>query len=420
MAGREHEAVAVEPVRVGRVVLHQPRVEQVRDRRERHGSAGMAGVRLLDRVHRERADGVDAELVEVRRGGGGGHSAPWIDVVLLRGSIARPLLSCEHPGPDHSGIRASAGQRDRDALPQRRESARSGLVHRAVQVQLGRVRQAAADHDVLGLEHVHVAGHGHAEHAREAVEHPQGVGVALPRRGHERPPAHPAALVQSGREPAVRHVPGELRGVALQRLPAAVGLEASAARAVARTRRAVGVQREVAELRAHAVRAAEDLAADHHPAAHAGAEREHQKHARRGVVHELGLGQRRAVGVVVHVHGHLEAAEQLLPERHPGERDVHARLHGAGGVLDLGGHPHAHRHRRPGGVDHPARGGLEAVQQSLRAVQHGGRLLQVLGAPVHHRGHGHLGAADIHSENQRLAAHRGILFPRTRDKQART
>ena len=64
MARREHEAVAVGPVGSRRRVLHDARVEHVRERRERHRRAGMAGVGLLHRVHRERADRVDAELVE--------------------------------------------------------------------------------------------------------------------------------------------------------------------------------------------------------------------------------------------------------------------------------------------------------------------------------------------------------------------
>ena len=66
VAGRQHEAVAVEPVGVGRVVLHHPRVEQVGQRSERHRGARMTRVGLLHRVHRERADRVDAQLVELR------------------------------------------------------------------------------------------------------------------------------------------------------------------------------------------------------------------------------------------------------------------------------------------------------------------------------------------------------------------
>ena len=65
VAGGEHEAVAAGPDRVGRVEAQEALPERVGDRRERHRRPGMAGVRLLDRVDRERADRVDAELVDV-------------------------------------------------------------------------------------------------------------------------------------------------------------------------------------------------------------------------------------------------------------------------------------------------------------------------------------------------------------------
>ena len=66
MPGREDEAVAARPVRVGRVVPHHVAVEEVRERGERHRGAGVAGVRLLHRVHRERANRVDRLRAGVR------------------------------------------------------------------------------------------------------------------------------------------------------------------------------------------------------------------------------------------------------------------------------------------------------------------------------------------------------------------
>ena len=68
VAGREHESVAVGPLRIGGVVLHDLRVEQVRSRRERQRGARMTGLRRLNGVDRERANRVDAELIEL--GGG--------------------------------------------------------------------------------------------------------------------------------------------------------------------------------------------------------------------------------------------------------------------------------------------------------------------------------------------------------------
>jgi hypothetical protein len=68
VAGREHEPVPIRPRRVGRVVPHELRVEEVRDRREGHCRSRMAGVRLLHRVHREHPDRVDRAPLQVIRG----------------------------------------------------------------------------------------------------------------------------------------------------------------------------------------------------------------------------------------------------------------------------------------------------------------------------------------------------------------
>src|SRR5215216_6959364 len=53
-----------------------------------------------------------------------------------------------------------------------------------------------------------------------------------------------------------------------------------------------------------------------------------------------------------HEHRRAEPSTQHLPQRHAGERDVDARLDGAGGVLDLGGHPDADRLGLADAVDH--------------------------------------------------------------------
>ena len=58
VAVREHEAVAVGPLRVGRVVAQVPVPERDRDLGHAHRHARMSGVRRLHRVHGERADGV--------------------------------------------------------------------------------------------------------------------------------------------------------------------------------------------------------------------------------------------------------------------------------------------------------------------------------------------------------------------------
>ena len=60
VAGREHEAVAVRPVRPAGVEFHEALEQHGRDVGHAHRHAGMAGFGLLHRVHRERADGVGA------------------------------------------------------------------------------------------------------------------------------------------------------------------------------------------------------------------------------------------------------------------------------------------------------------------------------------------------------------------------
>ena len=67
VAGGEHEPVTVRPARTRRVGPQESLVDRVRERRERHRRAGMPGVRLLDCVHRERADRVDREPLDVVR-----------------------------------------------------------------------------------------------------------------------------------------------------------------------------------------------------------------------------------------------------------------------------------------------------------------------------------------------------------------
>ena len=80
VAGRQHEAVAVRPRRVGGVVAEVPREQRVRDGRRTHGHAGVAGVGLLDAVDGEKADGVDAAVFK------GLCARHWAHLVLPFGS----------------------------------------------------------------------------------------------------------------------------------------------------------------------------------------------------------------------------------------------------------------------------------------------------------------------------------------------
>src|SRR4029450_11658197 len=76
VAGGEDEPVAVRPDRVLRVEAEELLPEAVRDRGEGHRRAGGSGVGRLDRVHRQGADRVDAEGVEVGSRRGGHRSSP--------------------------------------------------------------------------------------------------------------------------------------------------------------------------------------------------------------------------------------------------------------------------------------------------------------------------------------------------------
>src|SRR6266540_2388400 len=80
---RQDEPVAVGPVGVRRVVPQMALPQHVRERRQRHRGARMARLRLLHRIHRERADGVYAELLE----GGLRHSRP--DLAACQSLVSR-------------------------------------------------------------------------------------------------------------------------------------------------------------------------------------------------------------------------------------------------------------------------------------------------------------------------------------------
>ena len=77
--GRQHEAVAIGPLGRARVEAQELREQDRGDVGHAHGHAGMAGLGRLDRIHRERADGVGQIAVAglVRRAalerGSGGH-----------------------------------------------------------------------------------------------------------------------------------------------------------------------------------------------------------------------------------------------------------------------------------------------------------------------------------------------------------
>jgi hypothetical protein len=64
VTGREHDAIAVRPVRIGRVVPDVAHVKRVGQRSERHRRAGMPRFCRLNRIHGEGANGIDGELLQ--------------------------------------------------------------------------------------------------------------------------------------------------------------------------------------------------------------------------------------------------------------------------------------------------------------------------------------------------------------------
>src|SRR5208337_1902403 len=65
----EHEAVAIRPSWILRVIAQKLLPQTVGDGSQRHRRSGMTGVRLLYRVHRKRANRVDTQPVEFCTGG---------------------------------------------------------------------------------------------------------------------------------------------------------------------------------------------------------------------------------------------------------------------------------------------------------------------------------------------------------------
>src|SRR5262245_124267 len=66
VAVREHEAISIWPDRIVRVETEDKVPDCIYQRRDRHRRAWVPGFRLLNRVDRKRADGVDAQLIKLR------------------------------------------------------------------------------------------------------------------------------------------------------------------------------------------------------------------------------------------------------------------------------------------------------------------------------------------------------------------
>lgn len=59
MAGGEHEAIAIKPVRILRIILHDFIIEYVTHRSTTHGQTRVTGVSFLDSIDSQESDRVD-------------------------------------------------------------------------------------------------------------------------------------------------------------------------------------------------------------------------------------------------------------------------------------------------------------------------------------------------------------------------
>ena len=180
----------------------------------------MTGVRLLHGVHRERPDRVDREVLDrARVACGSAHASPCLDVVTS--PVKRAAISCAASTPAPI-TPASAPPRAIDTVArfQSAGSAREAASCTARSRNRSmHAREAAADHELVRLEDVHVAGDRGAQHAREAVEEQQRVAVARARGalddapgdaplGGQRAPEHAVGLVGSRARSRRARAPG--------------------------------------------------------------------------------------------------------------------------------------------------------------------------------------------------------------------
>ena len=127
MAVGQHEAVAVGPLRVGRVVAHDPAVEHVGERSERHRRALVPALGVQRRVHRHATDKGDRGRFEIGGERCRHHLRPYSGGRPDRAPSQGNTLRCDMSGPvrpvdvddvDDRGRRRSGAARARaDARP---------------------------------------------------------------------------------------------------------------------------------------------------------------------------------------------------------------------------------------------------------------------------------------------------------------
>jgi hypothetical protein len=68
VAARQHESIAIWPMRIGGVVSHDARKKHVAERCERHRRPRVTGLGFLNSIHGQRANGIDAKEIEIGTG----------------------------------------------------------------------------------------------------------------------------------------------------------------------------------------------------------------------------------------------------------------------------------------------------------------------------------------------------------------
>ena len=106
--GGQDEPVAIRPVRVRRGVAEEAGPQDVGHRRRAHRCTRVARVGLLDAVDRERPDGVDGQLIEVR---GQGHEGAlrWFVVRAIVVVARLSSVDAAHPPAAPSGASQAPG-----------------------------------------------------------------------------------------------------------------------------------------------------------------------------------------------------------------------------------------------------------------------------------------------------------------------
>ena len=120
----QHEPVPVRPVRIGRVVAHDPGEQHMGQRGQRHRRARMSGVGGPRGVHGQAADDVDGHAARVRHSGGRGQvvaEAAWASAKPYRPAQGRgqrrsPGLSLPEQGQGGGEAVHEVGAADRAEL----------------------------------------------------------------------------------------------------------------------------------------------------------------------------------------------------------------------------------------------------------------------------------------------------------------